>query len=89
MYSGMLLVLHLHLHSYVNGPLSKPSTRDAPANFFSTLNIAAGCVLGMFHSFSRKALNATVGFVDGKVKAAMNMTMRYIMATGNWYRATY
>ena len=77
--TAMLRCLRKQLSAYIDGALSNPTpslmekTENAPLN-----NIAAERVLGMFDSLSRKAPNASVGFIDCKVRASMNRTIEYL-----------
>ena len=76
----MIATLKRQLAPYLEGRLSNPSaelldkTSSAPLH-----NIAAERCLGMFDHLARRAPNATVGFVDCKVRAALNKTLQFVM----------
>ena len=76
---GSLVVLNRQLKAYLVGELSTPSTemleqtKGAPAH-----NIVSEQVLGLTDHQYHRAPNATIGFIDGKVKASKNKTLAWL-----------
>ena len=74
-----LNVLERQLAAYIVGYLSSPTptmmevTTSAPV-----YNIASERILGLTYSQYRRAPNATIGFIDGKVKAKKNKTLEWL-----------
>ncbi|XP_065656610.1 uncharacterized protein LOC136082008 [Hydra vulgaris] len=77
--SSIECVIHRQLHNYISCLLSNPTekilkdTLSAPAN-----NMHAERALGMTDCLLRKAPNATIGYLDSKVKAKLNHTLQWI-----------
>ncbi|KAG1653606.1 Transmembrane protein C17orf113 [Nymphon striatum] len=82
--SGVIEVLERQLDRYLVGDLSVPNdqllkqTQSAP-----THNMYAEEVMGLTDHQFRRARNATVGFIDGKVKCKKNKTMDWLSAKPN------
>ncbi|XP_055957372.1 uncharacterized protein LOC126821183 isoform X2 [Patella vulgata] len=76
---GIIGVLERQLERYIGGDLSNPSpalleqTKSAP-----THNMFAECIMGLTDHHFKRALNATTGFIDRKVKSAKNNTMSWL-----------
>ena len=76
---GIIDVLKKQLQPYLFGELSLPTdqmlaqTKSAP-----THNIFAEQTLGLTDHLYRRAPNATVGFIDGKVKSKKNKTLQWL-----------
>ena len=76
---GSVLVLERQLEAYLTGDLSNPTnamldqTKSAPVH-----NIFAEQVLGMTDHQHHRCPNATVGYIDGKVKASKNKTLDWV-----------
>ena len=77
---GFIIVLKRQLAPYLSGALSNPSrdvinsTLEAPVH-----NMHSERALGMFDALSKRAHNATTGFLDGKVKCKINKTFNWLM----------
>ncbi|KAK6980293.1 Transmembrane protein [Biomphalaria glabrata] len=77
--SSIESVIQRQMLNYISGPLSNPTekilkdTLSAPAN-----NMHAERALGMTDILIRKAPNATIGYLDSKVKAKLNHTLEWI-----------
>jgi hypothetical protein len=76
---GSVRVLERQLQSYLSGELSSSTadmlriTKSAPLH-----NIYSEQVLGMTDHQYHRAPNATMGFIDGKVRAAKNKTLAWL-----------
>ena len=76
---GSVKVLERQLKPYLTGELSSPTSemlqlaKSAPVH-----NIFSEQVLGMTDHQYHRAPNATMGFIDGKVKAAKNRTLTWL-----------
>ena len=75
---GCIRVLERQLADYITGDLSSPTpemleiTKSAPVH-----NIASERILGLVDSQYRRAPNATIGFIDAKVKAKKNKILEW------------
>lgn len=76
---GCVRVLERQLADYITGDLSSPTpqmlhiTKSAPVH-----NIASERILGLTDSQYRRAPNATIGFIDAKVKGKKNKTLPWL-----------
>ena len=76
---GIVTVLERQLQPYLVGELSAPTddmiqkTKSAPVH-----NIVSERVLGMTDHQYHRAPNATMGFIDGKVRSAKNKTLDWL-----------
>ena len=81
---GSVSVLERQLQSYLTGELSNPTpemieiTKAAPLH-----NIFSDQVLAMTDHRYHRAPNATMGFIDSKVKAAKNKTLAWLKTKSN------
>ena len=79
MYTGAVQILEKQLKAYLEGILSRPSaimieqTDCAPLH-----NIFAEQTLGLTDHQFRRAPNAIVGFIDGKVRCKKNHTLSWL-----------
>ena len=75
--SGTIEVLERQLKPYLHGDLATPSVaqleKSAP-----THNIFAEQTLGLTDHQFHRAPNATIGFIDGKVKSRKNKTLEWL-----------
>ena len=75
--SSFKTVLVRQLQRYISGPLSSPdAAMRVNAAAAPSHNIWAERCLGMIDSAIRRAPNASIAFVDGKVKFKVNHTMK-------------
>lgn len=76
---GCIIVFKKQLDAYLDGRLSNPTqaminqTKSAPLH-----NIFAEATLGLTDHHFRRAPNAKIGFIDGKVRAKKNHTLDWL-----------
>ena len=77
--NGVVSVIERQMADYLSGDLSAPTkqmleqAKSAPLH-----NIMSERILGMTDHQSHRAANATMGFIEGKVKASTNKTLQWL-----------
>ena len=76
---GIITVMERQMNDYLTGDLSIPTehmlkqAKSAPVH-----NIMSERILGMTDHQTHRAANATMGFIEGKVKASTNKTLQWL-----------